>query len=95
MRLLLGCSPITTEECLGFTGDCADLPEQFPGLNPELDDFECTEFPNSDLWSDRLITSLIMTVRGLSWLWESGMIPACGGTQHRINLFSCYRHCSC
>ena len=47
MRTFLGCSPVYSEPCLGFTGDCGDLQDQFKDV-PDSgipDDWECTEFP--------------------------------------------------
>lgn len=32
VRAMLGCSPLTTEPCLGYEGDCSLLPEQFMGI---------------------------------------------------------------
>lgn len=67
-----GCSsaavrPVTCLRAVpGFHGRLRpDLPGTFPGLNPELDAFKCTAFPNDAVPTDRIITSLIMTAIAL------------------------------
>ena len=63
-RAFLGCSPITAEPCMGYTGDCADLPTVFAGIHLESapgipDDYVCLQFPNDDSQRDSLILGLI------------------------------------
>lgn len=43
VRQLLSCSLVTTEECMGFSGDCSALPDQFREFLPS--DYECKQFP--------------------------------------------------
>ena len=63
-RALVGCSPVTAEPCLGYTGDCADLATVFAGISFENapgipDDYVCLQFPNDDSQRDSLILGLI------------------------------------
>jgi hypothetical protein len=63
-RGFLGCSPITSEPCHAYTGDCADLLTSFegvifddaPGVPP---DYVCLAFPNDDSFRDSIILGLI------------------------------------
>jgi len=61
---MLGCSADTTEPCLGFTADCADLASVFagievPGAEGIAVDYICRAFPEDDNARDSLILGLI------------------------------------
>lgn len=45
---MLGCSAVTSEECLGYEGDCSLLPTQFSESNGFQipDDYTCHQFPD-------------------------------------------------
>jgi hypothetical protein len=63
-RAFVGCSPLTAEPCLGFTGDCADLPAAFAGVYVEgapgiPDGYTCQQFPADGSFRDSLILGLI------------------------------------
>ena len=63
-RSLVGCSAVTSEPCLGFTGDCADLAAAFVGVEVEdapgiPADYVCLQFPNDDSYRDSVILGLI------------------------------------
>ena len=67
MRGFLGCSPAYAEPCLGFSGDCGDLAEQFKDV-PDSgipDDYECTQFPDENSPRDKIIVGLICFAIGL------------------------------
>jgi hypothetical protein len=63
-RTFVGCSPITSEPCLGFTGDCIDLPSAFAGIEvpgaPGIpEDYVCLQFPNEESARDSFILGLL------------------------------------
>ena len=69
IRAILNCeSPVS---CLGFTGSCSDLPEQFstlqgpfvygtpPSEHADLSDYVCHAFPDDDYPLDQVLVGLI------------------------------------
>jgi hypothetical protein len=63
-RALVGCSAVTAEPCLGFTGDCADLAAAFAGVPIDgapgvPSDYVCIAFPNEDSSRDSFLLGLI------------------------------------
>lgn len=65
---MLGCSLDPDAPCREFLGDCADLASQFPDLPEPFRvpaDYECAAFPNENIPTDKIITSLIMTAIAL------------------------------
>ena len=69
IRAILNCESATS--CLGFTGSCADLPQQFATLQgpfvygtppteyPDLSIYECHAFPDDAYPLDQLLVALI------------------------------------
>lgn len=52
--------------CRGFTGDCADLAQQFASVVPELDAFVCRAFPDPESpWHQAVVGAIMIAVRAL------------------------------
>lgn len=60
VRAILGCSPVTDEPCREYAGDCGLLMDQFMELVPELQTWECTQFPSDTMPGDKVLAGLIM-----------------------------------
>ena len=69
IRTILDCDPVGP--CLGFTGDCGDIQEQFitvpgpyiygdpPEEHMYLDEYVCTQFPDDAYVTDQMLVGLI------------------------------------
>lgn len=61
---MAGCGGDVNSACVGFRGDCADIPRQLSDLYPLLASHKCDGFPRPDVLQDRLLSGLLMAAIG-------------------------------